>query len=59
MCCFRDVTDENANFISLYLVLYSNVPVLLILLLEKLIAKVVVVSEIYTLKQEQRYFRLK
>jgi hypothetical protein len=40
------VTDENANFISLYLVLYSNVPVLLILLLEKLIAKVVFVREI-------------
>ena len=37
---FRGVTDENASFISFYLLLYTNVPILLILLIEKLIAKV-------------------
>ncbi|XP_023344418.1 diacylglycerol O-acyltransferase 1 [Eurytemora carolleeae] len=33
------VTDENASFISFYLLLYTNVPILLILLVEKLIVK--------------------
>lgn len=36
------VSNENANFISFYLLLYSNVPILLILLIEKLIAKDVI-----------------
>jgi len=36
------VTDENASFISFYLLLYTNVPILLILLIEKLIAKDVI-----------------
>eukprot|EP00088_Acartia_fossae_P016735 TRINITY_DN1940_c0_g1_i4.p1 TRINITY_DN1940_c0_g1~~TRINITY_DN1940_c0_g1_i4.p1 ORF type:complete len:520 (-),score=41.79 TRINITY_DN1940_c0_g1_i4:73-1632(-) len=35
----ESVTDENASFISFYLLLYTNVPILLILLIEKLIAK--------------------
>jgi len=33
------VTDEDSSFISFYLLLYTNVPILLILLVEKLIAK--------------------
>jgi len=38
----ESVTDENASFISFYLLLYTNVPILLILLIEKLIAKDVI-----------------
>lgn len=36
------VTDENSSFISFYLLLYTNVPILLILLMEKLIAKEII-----------------